>query len=313
MESHSPIPYELNERSNSKAINLFPQMASKDVFERYRPLLFFLAYKMVGQISEVNRMMSETEIRWLNVDPELVNRPKLYLAKAVISRSLSHLKQYEIAREFYPGNWLPEPLLEGPSDWDMPLCFDRFLGYLRVLELINPRERAAYLLREDCDFGYDEISEAIGRPKEYCRKLYVRACEIMEVATEEFALTQDRHRHLLESFQRIEKNQQFGRLRECLDEEVVLYADGGGNVAAASAPIIGRKVVWGVIESLCQERNRVGDLRFARVNACPALLFSHTHDSPETVIVFEAVARQVESIYLIRNPDKLAHLKQESV
>jgi RNA polymerase sigma-70 factor, ECF subfamily len=293
------------------AIRYTDSMASQVIFERYRPLLFSIAYKMVGSIALSQQILAETLARWIPVDDDLIGQPRLYLVKAVTQRSMHALREAEIARDLYPGIWLPEPLAEpGPVGRTHRSEYEWFIGFLRLLDLLGIRGRAVYLLRESLDFSYEEIAKIMGRSEADCRLQMERSSEIMTAGRSYVAFDPARQKHLVEAFRRAHRSRQCGRLVECLDESVALYPDVGGVVAAAQQPVYGREAVWKSLQRLYQQAEAAGNLSFAEVNGCPALMVRDAEaGQAETVMVFEATARKVDAVYVMRNPEKLKHLR----
>ena len=265
---------------------------------------------MTGSIAESDHILDQTLARWLPVDAKLVEQPRLYLVKAVTNRSIIYQRDAEIERDQYPGTWLPEPLPVENEPSETQPGWQSFIGYLRLLDLLNARDRAIYLLRENLDLGYEEIAEIIGRPEAYCRKQWERAREIM-VAGGDFSYFEPlRHAQLMQAFRRAAANGQFDRLIECLHKTVTLCTDGGGKFAPVLQPVHGRDAAWKYFQALYRKAATGGNLRFSPVNGCPALLIHDLeHQLPETVLIFEASGRMVDTIYAIQNPEKLAHLR----
>ncbi len=284
-------------------------MASQDTFERYRPLLFSIAYKMTGSVAASHHILNQTLERWLPVDAKHVDQPRLYLVKAVTNRSIIYQRDAEIERDQYPGIWLPEPLPMDHAQPEEQPGWQSFIGYLRLLELLSARDRAIYLLRENLDLGYEEIAEIIGRPEAYCRKQWERAREMMTAGGDFSSFQPLRHAQLMQAFERATARGQLDRLIGCLHEAVSLCIDGGEEVAPVTQALHGRDAAWEYFQDLYRKAASQGQLRFSPVNGCPALFIHDPEDQlPETVLVFEATGRAVDTIYAIRNPEKLAHL-----
>src|SRR5215472_16895486 len=83
-------------------------------FEAYRPLLFSIAYRMLGSASEAEDVVQDTWLRARQDEHADVRSPRAYLATIVTRLCIDHLRSAERTRMEYPGPWLPEPLM-GPK------------------------------------------------------------------------------------------------------------------------------------------------------------------------------------------------------
>src|SRR5512132_3377977 len=87
------------------------------VFEELRPLLFSIAYRMLGSVSEAEDVVQDSFLRFheaLSRETE-IQSPRAYLATITTRSAIDHLRRARVRREEYVGEWLPEPLLEDPA------------------------------------------------------------------------------------------------------------------------------------------------------------------------------------------------------
>jgi RNA polymerase sigma-70 factor (ECF subfamily) len=80
-------------------------------FTALRPLLFTIAYEILGSGTEADDVLQNSYLRWAEVDLATVRDDKSYLAKIVARQALNALRANARRREDYVGPWLPEPLL----------------------------------------------------------------------------------------------------------------------------------------------------------------------------------------------------------
>src|SRR3954464_7236396 len=150
-----------------------------DVYEDLRPLLFSIAYRMLGTAGEAEDIVQEAFLRYHRVvEEEPIEHPKAYLSRVVTRLSIDHLRSARVRRETYTGTWLPEPLLtsvEPDASQHAETADSLSMAFLVVLESLSPVERAVFLLREVFDYGYTEISEIVGKSEDNCRQLAARA------------------------------------------------------------------------------------------------------------------------------------------
>src|SRR6476620_6291999 len=125
-----------------------------ETFDRYRGLLFSIAYRMLGTVADAEDMLQEAFIRWQQATDEDIRSPKAFLVTIVSRLCINHLQSARVQREEYVGQWLPDPLVTDPgSDPSAVLQADESLSmaFLVMLERLTPVERAVFLLREIFD------------------------------------------------------------------------------------------------------------------------------------------------------------------
>lgn len=146
-------------------------------FEAFRPLLFGVAYRMLGSASDAEDAVQETWLRWHGATG--IEAPQAWLIRVVTNICLDQLRSARVRREEYVGPWLPEPVLTGESVDDPLAAVQRrellSLGALRVLERLSPRERAALVLHEGLGLSHAEVATALGATEAASRQLLARA------------------------------------------------------------------------------------------------------------------------------------------
>jgi len=280
-----------------------------NIFE-HRPLLFAIAYRMTGEKQEAEDIVQDVYTRWLEMDTNQVQQPRHYLMRAVTNRSINRLKVLHRQRELYPGPWLPEPL----TDIDLPEMSpnnDLSIGFLFLLEKLNPLERAIFLLRESFDLSYKELETILDIPESTCRQHLHRAKEKLQKDKKRFESDVSRHQELLEAFIAACMNQDQGKLIDLLKEDISFYGDGGGKVSSATQPLFGRDPVSRMILGLFRKAPVPTPLfKLLMVNGLPAVaLFDALTLAPITCICFEHEGEAITSFFFIRNPDKLKNIR----
>src|SRR5215216_2375624 len=153
------------------------------LFERHRPLLFSIAYRMLGSVVEAEDAVQEAFLRFSTAAPGDVASPKAYLSTIVTRLCLDQLKSARRTRETYIGPWLPEPLVTGAAGGartpgDVVEDHESIsMAFLVLLEQLTPVERAVFLLHEVFDYSYAEIARIVGRSEAACRQVLHRAKE----------------------------------------------------------------------------------------------------------------------------------------
>ena len=150
--------------------------AATETFERYRSLLFSIAYRMLGSVMEAEDVVQEAFLRWQEASGREIRLPKSYLSKIVARLSIDRLRSAKARREEYLGPWLPEPIVTGEGS-DLAGALDETLSmaFMVLLESLTPVERAVFLLREVFDYDYAEIAPLVGKSEDNCRQISRRA------------------------------------------------------------------------------------------------------------------------------------------
>src|SRR3712207_6208067 len=167
------------------------------VFERHRPKLFGIAYRMLGSVMDAEDVVQDALVRWLQLpDVSSVESPDAYLTTMVSRRSIDVLRSARVAREQYIGPWLPEPLVTDPAADPAEagvLADSLSTAFLVLLETLSPTERAAFLLREVFGYDYSEIARIVRVSEANARKLVQRARERIEARRPRFETSPEQH------------------------------------------------------------------------------------------------------------------------
>jgi RNA polymerase sigma-70 factor, ECF subfamily len=281
-----------------------------DRFTLLRPLLFTIAYEILGSATESDDVLQDSYLRWAAVDLSTVNDTKSYLAQLVTRQALNALRASARRREDYVGPWLPEPLLLDDQDpsTDIVLAESVSMAMLVLLETLSPDERAVFVLREVFGFEYTEIGDAVGKPAATVRQVAHRAREHVRARRRRSgAVNPQRNAEITAQFLATAASGDVEALMATLAPDAVWTADGGGVVSAARRPVVGAEKVARAIAGLM--RRGAAQLRVEMVtcNSAPAVLF-YLDEHLEGVITVEIVEDKITHFYAMRNPAKLAAL-----
>ncbi|MBI5949972.1 MAG: RNA polymerase sigma-70 factor [Chloroflexi bacterium] len=282
------------------------------LFEAYRPLLFGVAYRMLGSVCEAEDIVQEALTRFVAARPERVESPRAFLVTVVTRLCLDHLKSARVQREQYLGPWLPEPLLAGPDDprvspeGAVAARESVTMAFLVLLESLGAVERAVFLLHEVFDFSHAEVAAIVGRSEAACRQLFHRATERVKAGRPRFAPAYEEVRRLTDQFMVATGTGDLDGLMRMLAEDITAWSDGGGKVAAAINPVVGadrvaRLVLGGLAKEL-PDRAEVRD-----VNGQPAIL-AWRRGRLINVMAVEVGEGRIVGLRTVRNPEKLARL-----
>jgi RNA polymerase sigma-70 factor, ECF subfamily len=285
-----------------------------ELYEELRPLLFSIAYRMVGSASEAEDLVQEAFLRFHRASEEegRIESPKAFLSTVTTRLSIDHLRSARVRRESYTGTWLPEPLLtaEAPDASQHAETADSLsMAFLVLLESLTPVERAVFLLRDVFDYPYGEVAEVIGKSEAATRQLAVRARRHVDERKPRFEADRRRRDELARSFLAAAEDGDTDRLMKLLADDVVFYGDGGGKGPAIARPLHGRERVAKFVRNLGTQavRARIA-LHAAEVNGQPGLVARDESGRIVSVLSLQIADGLIQAVHSVVNPDKLDHL-----
>jgi RNA polymerase sigma-70 factor, ECF subfamily len=293
-------------------------MDEGDAYRELRPLLFSIAYQLVGSAIEAEDLVQEAFLRLRRAvaGGTEVASARAWLTAVVTRLAIDHLRSARVRRERYVGTWLPEPLLTGPA---APAGADPAahaettdtlsLAFLHLLERLSPVQRAVFLLHDVLDYPYAEVAEVVGKSEENCRQIAARARRHVEAGRPRFE-TSRRQREELASrfFAAVERGDTEG-LVGLLAADAVLYGDGGGKAPALDAPVHGPERIARLLIGLARRGAAVGmRVRPAEVNGQPGVLAVDADGRLLSILALDIADGRVQAARSIVNPDKLRHL-----
>lgn len=285
-----------------------------DDFEEHRPVLLGVAYRMLGRVSDAEDVVQEAWLRWSAADRSEVREPRAYLVRVTTRLAIDRLRQVKARGETYVGPWLPEPYVTDfgetvPDTAERAVLADSVsLAVLVVMESLSPLERAVFVLREAFGYPFADIAAMLDRAEPAVRQLAGRARKHVDERRPRYEVDPARRRDLTERFLAAAGGGDLEGLMSLLAPDVRLVGDSGGKTKAPlrvleSADHVGRFMV-GVAEK------GVPDLswRFMELNGGPAVV-ALSGGKPDSVFQLDILDGRIQSIYIIRNPDKLGALR----
>jgi RNA polymerase sigma-70 factor (ECF subfamily) len=280
-----------------------------------RPLLFSIAYRMLGSVTDAEDVVQEAFVRFQRAaaEDEAVESPKAWLSAVVTRLAIDQLRSARVRRETYAGEWLPEPLVTDEAIGDPAAAAEQTdslsMSFLVLLERLTPVERAIFLLHDVFNYDFDEVGRIVRRSPATCRQHAVRARRFLAENRPRFDASEKERDELLLRFLAAAGRGDVDRLIEVLAEDVIVYGDGGGKVPQWSIPIVGADKVARMFAGLAQQ---IGRLRLTlephHVNGQPGAIFRGPHGGVMSVMSFEIVDGRIARIRSVVNPDKLGHL-----
>ncbi|TMR94380.1 RNA polymerase sigma-70 factor [Nonomuraea basaltis] len=291
-------------------------------FEDHRSLLTGVAYRILGSVADAEDVVQEAWLRWSGLDEATVGDPKAYLVKVTSRLAIDRLRWAKSRREAYVGPWLPEPISTEPGVAEQAeLAESVEMALLVVLETLSPLERAVFVLREAFGLPFSEIAEVIGRSEPATRQLARRARDHVQEKRPRFDVDRDERRRMTVRFINASANGDLDGLIELLSSEVTMVSDGGGKARAALRIITGADHVGRYLLSINTPVNiarfmpsvglaKDSGLSFGmtEMNGAPAIVIS-AGDKVITVISLVLSDGKIDTIYLVANPEKVAHLR----
>jgi RNA polymerase sigma-70 factor, ECF subfamily len=277
-------------------------------FTVLRPLLFTIAYEILGSATESDDVLQDSYLRWAEVDLSTVRDTKSYLAQLVTRQALNALRAGSRRREEYVGPWLPEPLLLDEQDpsADVVLAESVSMAMLVLLETLSPDERAVFVLREVFGFDYGEIAQAVDKSAPAVRQVAHRAREHVRARRKRFdTVDPQRNAEITTQFLATAASGDVEALMAMLAPDATWTADGGGIVTAARKPVVGAEKVARAIAGLMRRGAAALRVEMVTCNSAPAVLF-YLDDLLAGVITVEIADDKITNFYVMRNPDKLA-------
>ncbi|MCP9619377.1 RNA polymerase sigma-70 factor [Nocardia otitidiscaviarum] len=273
-------------------------------FAELRPLLFTIAYEILGSAADAEDIVQDSYLRWRDVDAATVAHPRRYLVQTVTRQSLNHLRTVRRRREDYIGSWLPEPIRTGPdASADTVLAESVSMAMLLILETLGPTERAVFVLAEVFGYSQVEIADMVGKSDVTVRQILHRARRHVQARRQRFQLD-DTAPKVIGQFLRAAKTGDIAALLDLMAPDVVQISDGGGRVRVASRPIAGAERVAAFCSGLARRQMAAMTAEFGTYNALPAVLF-HAEGVLDSILLFEIADGRVTRLYAVRNPEKL--------
>jgi len=293
----------------------------ESLYSTYKPLLFSLAYRMLGSVMDAEDIVHESFLALRKTGWEHVGNIRAYLCKIVTNRCLDHLRSSANKRELYPGPWLPEPLVgEAGSVGEENDPLQSYVhkeslatAYMLLLQQLSYVERAVFLLREALQYDYDEIADIVGKSSVNCRQIYhrakrslgSRASAAVEGSPPASAASAAPAR-LVEQFVRALANADVDQLMNTLTADATLMMDSGGKVLAPPSAVVGSRRIATFL-ALLPAKFPPLDYRLTEVNGQPGIVV-RTQGQTIAVTSFRMENGRIADVYVVVNPDKLRHV-----
>jgi RNA polymerase sigma-70 factor (ECF subfamily) len=279
-------------------------------FDRLRPRLQQIAYRMLGSVADAEDIVQDAWLRWHAAAIESIDNKEAWLVAVTTRLSIDRLRAAKAQREHYSGIWLPEPAVT-----DFPAtpeeinerADDISLAYLMLLERLTPQARAAFLLHEVFDAEYAQIAEILGKTQAACRQLVSRAKTQLRNEQPRYTVPVKTQHRLLQAFAKVLECGDFAGMIDLLAEDAVLMGDGGGKVISFPKPMLGGRRIAQLFFAASLRYKTGLRIKLAALNGQWALL-RYIQGELESALMFEVDGKRITRVFVQRNPDKLARI-----
>lgn len=291
----------------------------ENVYAELRPLIFSIAYKMLGSVSDAEDVLQESFLRYhraLSAGTS-IESPKAFLSAVTTRLSIDHLRSARVRRETYPGTWLPEPLVTNSSTSDPAEQIEQAdslsMAFLLLLDRLTPVERAVFLLHDVFDYSYEAIASIIDKSESNCRQLASRARKQVIKNQPRFEISRERRTELATQFFTALTEGDLEGLVTLLAKDVVVYGDGGGVSPSWPKSIIGKDKVCRLLIGISEQMHTLGVwMQSVEINGQPGALFYDPSGGLINAVSLDIADGSVFAIRSVINPEKLKHIGQLS-
>jgi RNA polymerase sigma-70 factor (ECF subfamily) len=281
-----------------------------DTFNRLRPRLIGVAYRMLGSSAEAEDVVQDTWLRWNDADKDKIDNAEAWLVASTTRRAIDRLRSAHATREQYVGIWLPEPVLtEGPATPEQvnEISSDLSIAFLTVLERLAPESRAAFLLHEVFEADYAQIAEALGKSEAACRQIVHRAKAQLQEDRKRYLVKPDDHQRLMRRFADALARGDLDDLKALMDDSAVLVGDGGGVVSSFPEPMVGGDRIARLLFAPTLRPDEEMRIELANINGQLGVL-RYFHGELDSVLSYVTDGERIKRIFVQRNPEKLRRI-----
>ncbi|PDZ48557.1 RNA polymerase sigma factor SigJ [Bacillus sp. AFS094611] len=287
-------------------------METEQLYETYQPLLFSLAYRILGSVMDAEDIVHDVFISLNNIeDVQSIENMKAYLCKMVTNRSIDKLRSAAHKRNVYVGMWLPEPFVEETDEPSESFVMKESIStaYLLLLQQLSEVERVVFILREVFGYDYEEIASIVDKSSVNCRKIFQRARKSILDKPKQSKLSTKKMAAYVEKFVSSLQCGDAQGMLEVLKTDAILKADGGGKVTTAVHPIYSANRIIRLFFGIGKKFPPVYNVEYKIVNGAPGVIVK-VKNKVTYVLSFTFENEKIANIYMMVNPEKLIHLNE---
>ena len=282
------------------------------IFNKHRPRLFGIAYRMLGTRDDAEDILQETYLRLHSADLSTIENPEAWLVTAATRLSIDRLRKASVRRETYIGPWLPEPLVFDAAtspEIRAEVASDVSLAFMVLLERLSPMERAVFLLHDIFEFAYAEIARIVAKSETAVRQIVSRARVRVKSERRRFEVNEQSRAEFIRKFVTASYAHDEKTLMSIFADDVQLTSDGGGKVHAARRTVFGSERILRVYTIAVSKYPANIEAYLTKINGEPGVV-EFMGNVAVTASTFEIEDGKVTAIYRVMNPDKLKGLTQ---
>lgn len=294
---------------------MFSDEKKLEIFKKYRPRLFGIAYRMLGTREESEDILQEAYIKWHETEAEKIESAEAWLVTITTRLSIDRLRKASRMRETYIGPWLPEPLIVSEvisPEEELELASNLSLAFMVLLERLSPVERAAFLLHDIFDCAYSDIARIVGKTETASRQLIHRARERVRSDKQRFEANEKMREKLIKKFALASKTGDEKTLIALFSDEIVSISDGGGKVTAARKIIKDKTKLTHALAMFGTKLGEQFEQILYPINGEIGLL-TFVEGKIYAATTFEFTDGKISAMYRVMNPDKLKSFKIEAI
>ena len=278
-------------------------------FERSRPRLESVAYRMLGSVAEAEDAVQESWLRLSRSDDAAIEDLQNWLTTVVARVCLDQLRSRRARREEPLGPRVPEPLVspEGGEDPEQEALLADSVGLalLVVLETLPPAERLAFVLHDMFAVPFDEIAPIVERSPDAARQLASRGRRRVRGAVPAADPDRSRQRQVVDAFVAAAREGDFEALVAVLDPDVVFRVDRGDLPGPPSREVRGARAV--AESALTFGAPFAPFARPALINGAPGFVIA-PEGKAVSVAGFVVAGGRIVEIDLLADPRRLGHI-----
>lgn len=265
--------------------------------------LFPYAYNILGNIDDCQDVIQDVLIKFNEKEVSSISNQNAYLIKSVINQSINLKKKND--RERQQKIVLPEPIVTNQGESKIEL--DEILNYsmLVLLDTLNTKERAVFLLKEAFDYEHDEIAEILEISVENSRQILTRAKKKLKLRKPDIATSSAKDRKCLEKYVDAIRKGDVKTLEQMLSDEVQVLADAGSKLQAVAEMTSGIDDTIKLMTYVYEYYQKDLEIKIEEINHQSALLF-YRGTTLINCQIFELNPNgKITSIFSVVDPEKL--------
>ncbi len=265
--------------------------------------LFPYAYNILGNIDDSQDVIQDVLIKFNKKDVSSISNQNAYLIKSIINQAINLKKKND--RERRQKIILPEPIVTNQGEHKIEL--DEILNYsmLVLLDTLNTKERAVFLLKEAFDYEHDEIAEILAISKDNSRQLLTRAKKKLKLRKPEIATSSAKDRKYLEKYLNAIRKGDIQTLEQILSEEVQVLADAGSKLQVIAELTSGIEDTIKLMTYIFEYYQKDLEIKIEEINHQSALLFYKGTTLINCQIFELNPDGKITNIFSVVDPDKL--------